>query len=450
MATIYNKLKAMIGSGRNAMLHRNIIYSALLRCVGLGCTLIIVPVTINYLNNEVYGIWLTMSSILYWVTFFDVGLGSGMRNYLTKAISTGNYPLARAYLSSTLVILAVIAAVVGVLATVALYALDLNAVFNTQSLSNAELRCVMLLAVAFTLLLFVIKDIAYVFVALQRYAMKELLTTLGSLVSLIAVIVLTQTTAPSLAYVVAAMTITPVLIFLLASIPIFVRYPQLRPSLKSFDRSLLRPIVTGGIGFFFIQIASCLAIYGSSNFFITQFCGPSSVTVYNIAFRFFNLLSIAYVIVISPMWNAYTDAYVKGDMPWINATFRKALRCWALTVIAGGVMLLCCGFFYKLWVGNAVEVPFSVSLSVLLYISAYNLNSGITYLLNGLNTIRIQITTAVLGAVLFLSSVSFVGRRYGIEGITLTMATLYTLMSIIHYYQCRLLIQQRATGIWAK
>ncbi len=86
------------------MLHTNIIFSALLKAVGLGCSFVIVPLTLGYLNNEVYGIWMTLTSILYWFSFFDIGLGNGMRNYLTEAISRKDFVKARGYLSTTLLL----------------------------------------------------------------------------------------------------------------------------------------------------------------------------------------------------------------------------------------------------------------------------------------------------------------------------------------------------------
>ena len=435
---------------RNKMLRNNIMFSAVLKIIGISCSLLIVPITLNYLNNEVYGIWLTMSSILYWFSFFDIGLGNGMRNYLTQAISNGNYDLGRSYLSTTLFMLFIIAIIIAVIAIVPISMLNLNKVFNTNAISGNDLRNVMIVAVTFTLALFVVKNIGFVFVALQRYALNDLLLVSGNIISISIIYILTKTTEGNLMYVVMAFTFTPVVVFLLASIPIFIKYPQLKPSIKSIDKSLGHQIVGKGLGFFFIQITSCLVIYGSSNLFITQFCGPSTVTVYNIAYKYFNLIAIAYTIVISPMWNAYTDAYVKDEMHWISHTFHHALKMWGITIIGGLIMLAFSGLFYHLWIGKSVVIPFSISAIVLAYISMFNLNNCVTYLLNGLNKVRVQIYTSILFTVFFLIVVMLLGRSFGVIGIVLSMTISYGLMSMIHLYQCRLLIKQKAKGIWNK
>ena len=84
-----------MANDRNIVLKKNILMSAVLKMVGLATSLLIVPITIGYLDKEVYGVWMTMTSVLFWIGTFDIGLGNGMRNYLTEAISKQDYSLAR-------------------------------------------------------------------------------------------------------------------------------------------------------------------------------------------------------------------------------------------------------------------------------------------------------------------------------------------------------------------
>jgi putative LPS biosynthesis related polysaccharide transporter/flippase len=437
-------------NGRNKILVRNILFSAILKVIGLATSLIVVRVTLHYLNNEIYGIWMTITSIIYWISVFDIGMGNGMRNYMTMAISKNNYPEARAYLSTTLFALTVIALVAVVLMILPLSLLDFNSVFNTRVLPSDELRNAMVVAFAFTMMLFVMKNISYVFMAMQKYALADLLTVASNVAALAIVYVLTKTTQGNLLLVVLAFTAAPVVTYLLAAIPFFVSYPQLRPRFGEFRKDLLSKIVGKGLNFFFIQITSCLVIYGASNMFIIQFCGPESVTVYNIAYKFFNLMAIAYTVIISPMWNAYTDAYIKGDYAWIRSNFRTSLCSWLMIEVVGVVMLFLSHWFYRLWVGSAVSVPLSVSLSVFAFISLFNFNNAATYLINGLNKIRVQMITSIVVTALYLAAMLCFGHCIGIEGVVFSMAAAYLVMGAIHFYQCRLLITSRASGIWDK
>lgn len=440
----------MITNSRNKMLFLNILFSGFLKIVGLLTSLVIVPITINYLNNEVYGIWMTITSILYWITTFDIGLGNGMRNYLAEALATNDTKLGKKYISTTMLLLSLIALSMAIVLLYPLITINFNSFFNTNAIAGNELRMAVVIAVGFTLMNFVLKNIGMIFVAMQKYAINDLLSISGNVIALILIYILTKVTTGNLVLVVLAYTMTSCVAFLLAAIPLFWKHPELKPSLRFFDKSLGKKIVGKGFGFFVIQISSCLVIFGAANFFITQSCGPAAVTTYNIAYKFFNLLVIAYTIILAPMWNAYTDAYVKGDMQWIKATFNKALKFWVLSICGGLGMLLICNLFYKLWIGNMVNVPLSVSASTLIYVCFFNLNNCATYLINGLNKIFVQIITSLAVTTLYIITVLAFGRKLGVEGIVLSMAASYAVMSVVHLYQCRKLINGKADGIWNK
>ena len=429
---------------------RNTFFSGLMKACSLLCSLIVVPITINYLNTENYGIWMAMTSIIYWFAFFDIGLGNGMRNYLAEAISDGDYDKARTYFSTAMVILSVIAVLIGCAVVPAVYMFDLTNIFNTHGIDGHYLADVLAVAVVFSLVQFVVKNIGMVYIAMQRYAVNDFIIFLGNVLSLLAVFVLTKTTQPSLAYVVIAFTGIPVLMFLLAIIPLLRKYPQLKPSIQHIDTVTARRIVSKGLGFFVIQITSCLVIFGSANVLISHYCGPEQVTVYNVAYKLFNVLVIGYTILISPLWNAYTDAATKGDYEWIRRTFRKSLMMWCASVILGLVVLVLSGWFFRIWVGDSVTIPFAISSCVLLYVCIFNLNNCATYLVNGLNKIRVQIISSILTTLFYLVAVFVIKDKYGVVGISLSMAAAYIVMSVIHLYQCRLLVERKAKGIWNK
>lgn len=432
------------------MLRNNILFSSILKIISLLTSLLIVPVTIGYLNNEVYGVWMTITSILYWIGTFDIGLGNGMRNYLAEAISKNDYHAGQRYITTTFVLLGGIAIFIFLLILVPMLTMDYNRMFNTDSIANTDLRDALFVAVVFTLLNFVLRNIGMIFVALQKYAINDLLNVTSNVISLIIIYLLTKTTTGNLLYMVLAYTSTSVIIYALAAIPVFKRYPNLSPKRHAFDTGIGKAIISKGLGFFFIQITSCLVIFGAANMFINQYCGPTQVTVYNVAYKFFNLLVIGYTIVLAPMWNAYTDAYIKCDWQWISTTFNRAIKIWGLSVLAGIIMLGICPIFYQLWVGNKVSVPFAISLSTLVYVCFFNLNNCATYLINGLNKINVQIITSIIFTALYIISTFLIGNKYGTEGIIFCMAVSYAAMSGIHIYQCRLIINQKAKGIWNK
>src|SRR5664280_113011 len=90
------------GNERSVNAKRNILFIAILKGCGIAISLFLVPVTIHYVNPTRYGIWLTLSSIVGWFSFFDIGLGNGLRNKFAEAIASENHDLARTYVSTCL------------------------------------------------------------------------------------------------------------------------------------------------------------------------------------------------------------------------------------------------------------------------------------------------------------------------------------------------------------
>lgn len=442
--------KLLSKEGRTANVVRNTLASAVMKVSTLLCSLLIVPITINYLNAENYGIWMAMSSILYWFAFFDVGLGNGMRNYLAQALSNNEHDKARSYFSTAMFLLSAIAIILGIVTLPLIYFLDLNNLFNAHNVEGTVLATTLSVAVIFSLIQFVVKNIGMVYIAMQKYAVNDFIVFLGSISSVLLVFIFTKTTTPHLLYVVVSFTVMPVLMFALASIPLLKRYPWLKPDIRCIDMVTAGRIVSKGIGFFVIQITSCLFIFGSANIFISHFCGPEQVTVYNVAYKLFNVLVIVNTILISPLWNAYTDAAAKGDYAWIRKSFMRSLGIWLLLFVGGGIMLLVSPYFFEWWVGDKVCIPFAVSAAVFAYVSMFNLANCAAHLLNGLNIICVHIITSVVMTVVYLSVVYFDANEIGVVGIALAMAVTYLVMALVYLFQCHLVISRKAKGIWLK
>src|SRR5665811_795067 len=100
------------GNERSINAKKNIVFITVLKGLSIAISIFLVPITINYVNPTRYGIWLTLSSIVGWFYFFDIGLGNGLRNKFAEAIASGKTELARTYVSTTYAILIIIIAII--------------------------------------------------------------------------------------------------------------------------------------------------------------------------------------------------------------------------------------------------------------------------------------------------------------------------------------------------
>ena len=91
-------------SKTNKSLLINIFSSYLVKGLGVLCSLISMPLFLKYFNDQmILGVWFTMLSVLNWILVFDMGIGNGLRNHLTKALAKKDFQSAKQLVSSSYV-----------------------------------------------------------------------------------------------------------------------------------------------------------------------------------------------------------------------------------------------------------------------------------------------------------------------------------------------------------
>ena len=110
MNSLIEKIKGFLskGSERTLKAKKNVLMMMLYKGGSILIGLLLVPMTIGYVDSENYGIWLTLSSMIAWMSFFDIGINNGLKNKLAEALATKNYELGRKYVSTTYAILTII------------------------------------------------------------------------------------------------------------------------------------------------------------------------------------------------------------------------------------------------------------------------------------------------------------------------------------------------------
>lgn len=93
------------GNERSVNVKKNIVLMILIKGCSILLSLLLVPLTLDYVDNECYGVWLALSSMVVWISFFDIGINNGLRNKLTAALAHNDYNLGRKYVSTTYAIL---------------------------------------------------------------------------------------------------------------------------------------------------------------------------------------------------------------------------------------------------------------------------------------------------------------------------------------------------------
>lgn len=439
------------GNSRSAIIKRNIAGSGALKIVNVLISLIVVPLTIDYVSADRYGIWLTLSSIIAWVTYFDFGLGHGFRNKFTEAIASDNLTLAQKLVSTTYITLASIFSIILILVLILNHFLDWGAILNIDTAYNSELTLVFgILAVCFCVNC-VANTFNMLLIASQKTAMASLVQTLTQVAGLVGILIVTHYTQPSLIWLAISYTVIPSILLIIISIIAFTftRYKQFRPRFNLFQKTLI-PEILGLGGKFFIIMISTLLIFQCINVVISRMLGAIEVTQYNIVYKYFNVTHMLLVIILMPFWSAFTDAYVKRDYQWMKNMLRRLEQIGLICICLIAIMCLIAKFVIGLWVGDSIIVSTSTVIIVGIYILSMNFGDIYMYLINGTGKVFLQMIVYILFSVISIPMMFLLGQRFGLVGIISVPACAFFCQAIVARIQLIKIINRTSTGIWDK
>src|ERR1051326_1057997 len=325
-------------------------------------------------------------------------------------------------------------------------------ILNTSPDLENELASLAAVLFIFFCLKLIFGLIGTILIADQRPAMNTFLEIITNLLSLIIVFVLTKTSSGSLFWLGFAISSATVIVPVIANFWFFQgAYKKYLPSLEHVKTEYAKELVSLGLKFFLLQMAG-VVIFSSSNIIITQFYGPSEVTPYNIAFKYYGVASMAFLMVLAPFWSAYTDAYVRRDNEWIDRANRKLKKFWLALFVGVVLMTLAADRVYALWVGKTVVVPFSLSVSMAIYVLIIAWSNIFAYFINGTGKIRLQLWAAVIVSVLNIGLSILLADTVGLRSTGVVLATCIALLPgcILWPIQMKKLVAGTATGIWDK
>lgn len=386
---------------RTKNVKQNIIWTFLLKFGGIGISFILLPLTINYLDQVQYGIWVTLFTVMNWITFLDVGIGLGLRNKLAEAVASDNLSAAKQYISTAYIFIGCI----GLLFIAILFAvspfLNFNKIFNTLSVSNHEMYCAVQIAGFFIILNFSLSLINQIFYAYQKAKIAAGINLLANALMLVFVSALIQVSKANLIYFICCFGIANMIAYITLSIYFFHQHTDLLPKIKCFDCGFLKQITGVGIKFFVIQIV-CILMFSSANILITQLLGPEHVRSYDVVFKIFGIVTMMHSLISTPLWSAYTEAHILNDKKWMKATLIKMILLMIPVILVCVCIVTNLEFIIKFWLKTDFPIPpyLPECMAFFIIISAWA--NTYAYFLNGISQVDTQMYCGIVGAIIVI------------------------------------------------
>ena len=441
----------IVSSHRSSLLQKNIFASFLIKGWSALIVLLLVPATLNCLGEYKNGIWLTISSLLLWIDNMDIGLGNGLRNKIAEYIAHGEYERTRSLISSTFAMLTCIIIPVLLILLLLIAISDPYMVFNAAPSKVAHLDQVLMVTVTLVCTSFIFKLIGNFYMGMQLPAVSNLLIALGQTLALIGTYIVLYSGSHSMMLIALVNTAAPLFVYLLAyPYTFFYKYPHLRPSFKLINFKEARAVINMGVQFFIMQISSVI-LFMTSNLLISNLFTPALVTPYQITYRYFSIMLVAFTVICMPFWNATTDAYERGDIEWIRNATRK-LRLMIIGIIACMIlMVIISPWVYSFWIGDSITIDIRMSIVIATYIFILIYSMRYSYFINGIGKLRLQLIFTTVAAILFIPLAYLTTQwTHSIIWFMIVMCLVNIPGLIVNRIQFYKLITGKANGIWMK
>lgn len=440
-----------VSNQRSSLLQKNILASFFIKGWSAAIVLLLVPATLNCLGEYKNGIWLTISSLLLWIDNMDIGLGNGLRNKIAEYMAHGECERTRSLISSTFAMLTCIIIPVLIILILLIAIGDPYQVFNATPSKVDHLGQVLMVTVTLVCTSFIFKLIGNFYMGMQLPAVSNLLIAIGQTLALIGTYIVQWSGSHSLMHIALVNTAAPLLVYLLAFPYTFLyKYPHLRPSFRLINFKEAKNVINMGVQFFIMQISSVI-LFMTSNLLISNLFTPALVTPYQITYRYFSLMLVAFTVICMPFWNATTDAYERGDMQWIHNATRK-LRLMIIGIIACMVMMVILSpWIYSIWIGDIVTIDMRMSIVMATYIFILIYSMRYSYFINGIGKLRLQLIFTTVAAVLFIPLAYLTTQlTHSIIWFMIIMCLVNIPGLIVNRIQFYKLINGKANGIWMK
>ena len=413
---------------RKKILLKNISFGVIYKVINMGIVFTTIPLLLNYLEEEQYGIWVTIFSLVNMALFVDGGIGNGLKTKLSKALSLKNYKLSNSYISTAYISVTILSILILIVGFLLIFNLDLKVLFNT-SLTNQELRKVLSTTLILVIIGFILNLHKSLYYANQEASKVELAALIYQLIILILIAVLYQFFSKNLFYISLVYGGANILVSLIFTFNFFKNNKNLNLSLNYFKKDKVNDLLGLSISFFIIQLC-LIVIFTSDNLIITNLIGPVEVTTYDVVYKLFQVVVTFSVILQDSLWALYSDAYEKKDYTWIRKTLKR------LNKLFLGFIILTIFFYFisKPVIGIWTQKDLNISNNLILFMSIYILVRayGIIYMnfLNAIGKIKLQMILFVIGALINIPLSFYFVKISGLGSGGVILGTIFSILGL--------------------
>lgn len=343
---------------RNRRLTSGIVTSVVSRGISALVPFVMIPLTLDYLGTEMYGLWMAVTALTGMAAFADLGLGNGLMTKLAPCYASNDHRSARTHVSNAYGIVGLVAGALLILLVATAGVVPWQTLLNAQTTNKGEAAATQ--AVVICLAAFIVNIplslVLRVQYAYQRVGSANIWQATGSLWSIPLVVVATHWDLGPGLVILAAVT-GPLLSNLANSVWLYRRkLPELAPTVSAFRPREARELLALGVQFLVLTVVMSVST-NSDQLVAAHVLGLDAVTTYSIPARLFAQLGLLVSLVNLPLWPANGEALARGDVQWVQRVTRRMTVYSVLAVGVPGLCLVLAGdTLLSAWLGSDLDV----------------------------------------------------------------------------------------------
>ena len=399
---------------RNIIQKKNILFGLTFKGISIFLNFLVVPILILFLGKLEYGVWITIFSIVNWIFTFDLGIGQGLRNKLTEALSVNDNLKASQIISTSYIFISIFSLVILLIGIGFIYFVNFQDLLNYKGKSNLYLENFVFLSLFFTIVNFTLSLYKNLYLAVHKSFMVELVNVFFQTFYLIVILIwLHFNLEKSLINLVLIFGVINFIVSVIATFVFFKIQEKVSFSFINFNLKEGRLLFKLGGKFFIINI-SLLVILSTDNIIISNLLGPSFVTDYFTIQKVFQVLIVVFTVVLSSSWGLYSEALTNKDFNWIKGNLKK-MNIYFLGILIFGVFI----FYFiedilNIWIGeDLVIIPKGLAFCNLLYTFIFCFTNIYMFFINASNKINLQMYLYIFGALINIPLSIFLVRLLG-------------------------------------
>jgi O-antigen/teichoic acid export membrane protein len=438
---------------RTSRLKLSISFNLVLKIINITLGLLLVPILLNLLGKEKYGIWVTIFTFIGWLNIFDLGLGEGLKLKLTEAFSLQKTQKINKLITSTYFFTFLVTAVLLLLFLIINFFVNWSLLLGINNYSK-EVNSSIYLLVLVILLIFIVKIIGTIYAAFQLPFVDNVIKTFGQFLFLSGLLLLSFTDIKLNLIWVTALSLVPTFLIYLGFNLFFFNFKAsfLLPRVKNICKKTLKEVVKPGFSFFVIQVG-CIILYSSDNVIILKLFSANEVADYSIYYKYYSFPFMFYGLFISSHWNAFIDAIAKNDFSWIKKKilfFKKLL----LLLIVSYVFIY---FVEKevlwFWVGKEnINIDPKISINMIIYFIISSYTTIYMYVINAYGKLYIQLISYIVITIINIPLSIYLATYFslGSSGVILASSLCLFILAILIPIQYKKIVTHKIAGIWNK